>query len=91
MTSSRERAALVGLIVRRANKLDAEHSIDELAGLADAAGATVVLKMIQERPTPDPATFIGVSLLLVLVALLATFFPAWRAAHVDPMVALRYE
>ena len=59
MTSSRERAALVGLIVRRANKLDAEHSIDELAALADAAGATVVLKMIQERPTPDPATFIG--------------------------------
>jgi GTP-binding protein HflX len=59
MTSSRERAALVGLIVRRAKKLDAEHSIDELAGLADAAGATVVLKMIQERPTPDPATFIG--------------------------------
>ncbi len=59
MTSSRERAALVGLIVRRTNKLDAEHSIDELAALADAAGATVVLKMIQERPTPDPATFIG--------------------------------
>jgi len=59
MTSSRERAALVGLIVRRATRLDAEQSIDELAGLADAAGATVVLKMIQERPTPDPATFIG--------------------------------
>jgi GTP-binding protein HflX len=59
MTSPRERAALVGLIVRRAKKLDAELSIDELAGLADAAGATVVLKMIQERPTPDPATFIG--------------------------------
>ena len=33
--------------------------IDELAGLADAAGAAVVLTMIQERPTPDPATFIG--------------------------------
>lgn len=59
MTSSRERAALVGLIPRRTKKLDAEHSIDELAGLADTAGATVVLKMIQERPTPDPATFIG--------------------------------
>ena len=59
MTSARERAALVGLIVRRAKRLDAEQSIDELAGLADAAGATVVLKMIQERPTPDPATFIG--------------------------------
>jgi GTPase len=55
----RERAALVGLALRRAKKLEAEHSVDELAGLADAAGATVVLKMIQERPSPDPATFIG--------------------------------
>ena len=55
----RERAALVGLALRRSKKLDAEHSMEELAGLADAAGATVVLKMIQERPTPDPATFIG--------------------------------
>ena len=38
---------------------DAEHSLEELAGLAEAAGANVVLQMIQERPTPDPATFIG--------------------------------
>src|SRR5688572_21285614 len=55
----RERAALVGLALRRSKKLDAERSIDELEGLAEAAGATVVMKMIQERPTPDPATFIG--------------------------------
>ncbi|HET9468863.1 MAG TPA: GTPase HflX [Vicinamibacterales bacterium] len=54
-----ERAALVGLALRRSKKHEAEHSMEELAGLAEAAGATVVLKMIQERPTPDPATFIG--------------------------------
>jgi GTP-binding protein HflX len=58
-SGSRERAALVGLTLRRSKKLDAERSIDELEGLAEAAGATVVMKMIQERPTPDPATFIG--------------------------------
>ncbi len=55
----RERAALVGLTLRRSKKLDAERSIEELTGLAEAAGATVVMTMIQERPTPDPATFIG--------------------------------
>jgi GTP-binding protein HflX len=54
-----ERAALVGLALRRSTRVDAEHSLDELTGLAEAAGATVVLKMIQERPTPDPSTFIG--------------------------------
>ena len=58
-TRPRERAALVGLALCRSKRLDAEHSLEELAGLADAAGAAVALTMIQERPTPDPATFIG--------------------------------
>jgi len=53
-----ERAALVGLVTP-SSRGDADHSLDELAGLADAAGATVVLRMLQERPRPDPATFIG--------------------------------
>jgi len=53
-----ERAALVGLVTP-STRGDADHSLDELAGLADAAGATVVLRMLQERPRPDPATFIG--------------------------------
>jgi GTP-binding protein HflX len=54
-----ERAALVGLITSSSRRIEAEQSFDELAGLADAAGATVVLRMLQERPKPDPATFIG--------------------------------
>ncbi len=40
-------------------RVDAESSLEELAGLADAAGAAVVLRMLQERPRPDAATFIG--------------------------------
>src|SRR5579884_3129433 len=54
-----ERAALVGLISGRVRRLDAERSLDELAGLAEAAGARVVLKVLQERPKPDPSTFLG--------------------------------
>jgi len=53
-----ERAALVG-VVNSSTRGDADQSLDELAGLADAAGARVVLRMLQERPKPDPATFIG--------------------------------
>ena len=52
---------------------DAEQSLEELAGLADAAGADVVLRMIQERPTPDSSTFIGRGKLDELAAECARF------------------
>ena len=58
-STSHERAALVGLISGAARRFDPEHSLDELAGLASAAGATVALRVMQERQSPDPATFLG--------------------------------
>jgi GTP-binding protein HflX len=64
----RERAALVGLIAGRARRLDAERSLDELAGLAEAAGAEVVLRVMQERPKPDPSTFLGAGKIATLAA-----------------------
>jgi GTPase len=55
----RERAALVGLFKDSPRHFDPEHALDELAGLAAAAGADVVLRVQQERAKPDPATFLG--------------------------------
>ncbi len=54
-----ERAALVGLFNDSSRHVDPDHALDELAGLAEAAGATVVLRVMQDRPRPDPATFLG--------------------------------
>ena len=54
-----ERAALVGLVTRRTRTADPEQQLEELEGLATAAGADVVFRAVQERATPDPATLIG--------------------------------
>src|SRR5690349_24533150 len=55
----KERAALVGLFKDSPRHFDPEHALEELAGLADAANADVVLRVQQERAKPDPATFLG--------------------------------
>lgn len=66
--TKRERAALVGLIAGRARRHDAERSLEELAGLAEAAGAQVVLRMLQERSKPDPSTYLGAGKIEALAA-----------------------
>jgi putative ABC transport system permease protein len=80
---------VVAMVVRRGLVL-------ALAGVAlGTAGAFAVTRVLRsllygvgER---DPATFIGVAVLLAVVALLASWIPARRAARVDPLTAMRAE
>jgi putative ABC transport system permease protein len=62
-----------------------------LGVLAAAAIAKLVDSFLVGVSAMDPVTFVGVSLLLAAIALLASFIPARRASRVDPVIALCHE
>jgi putative ABC transport system permease protein len=89
MALGAEPLAVLGLVLRQAMG----HVL--LGVLLGAAGALALTRLLASQlygvsPT-DPLTFVGVTALLVGVALLAAYLPARRAARVDPMIALRAE
>ena len=69
-----------------------------LAGIGLILGLAVVFvlarfltSMLYGVSPSDPVTFLGITFLLGMVALLACYLPARRAARIDPMIAIREE
>jgi putative ABC transport system permease protein len=67
-----------------------------LAGVAIGLAAAFVLTRVMASllfgvSATDPVTFITISLVLISVAVLASYIPALRASRIDPMVALRHQ
>jgi putative ABC transport system permease protein len=66
--------------------------IGSVLGLIGALVLTRFMSaLLFEVKATDPLTFVAVVLILAIVALVASYLPARRAANMDPLVALRYE
>jgi putative ABC transport system permease protein len=93
MALGASRSAVLKMVVARGLGLT---GIGLATGLTTGLALAFIVKRVLARilfgvSTTDPFTFILVTGLLTLVALLACYIPARRATKVDPMIALRYE
>jgi putative ABC transport system permease protein len=87
MALGARRADVLKMTVNQGLKLV---SIGMMLGLAAASLLTRVLaSLLFGISATDPVTFLGISLVLLVVAILASYLPALRATKVDPIIALR--
>lgn len=87
MALDARRGDILWLVVGRAMKL----ALSGVAvGLAAAFALTRLMQsLLFEVKATDPVVFASIAALLVMVAFLVCYLPAWRAARIEPMTALR--
>jgi putative ABC transport system permease protein len=89
MALGASRSDVLNLVLREGTRVT-------LVGIAAGLAGSLALSHLMSGyvygiTSTDPLTLLLASVLLAIVALLASYIPARRAASVDPMVALRYE
>jgi predicted permease len=89
MSLGASRGRVLGEVLREGMRLAVLGLVVGIAG-AFAAGR-VLASLLSEVKPGDPAIFAATATLLAVVALIACYLPARRAARLDPMTALRYE
>ena len=80
---------VLNMVLRQGTLLAA---IGAVAGICGAfAMARVLNNLLFGISAGDPTSYLGAAIVMAIAVLLACGLPAWRAARVDPMVALRDE
>jgi putative ABC transport system permease protein len=93
MALGASRGGILRLVLGQSLTLAAVGVVAGLFGafILSALLSTMFTSMLFNTTAIDPLTFILVAAILIAVTVLASYVPARRATHVDPMVALRYE